>query len=286
MQVQQLRNNILTSDDPLTSIKQILGYKYGTKKTVAILSETQGWRHESILTSRIFFKNIFNEYDIEYYLNEEDNTYSIGNSGHAYSDTSHKFFEYLRTNKVDLIIFLNTTLDIFNTTEQTKFEKYINEFGVNFFGIHSAADTEKEGWPFYTQFIGGKFISHGPHGNASFKLINTEHEATSHYSSSFHTENGEWYTFDFHDSMKQYNILVDLVDRNERSEISQNRPIQYSEREDYVTPFVWSHEKYGPTENKCKFLYTGFGHFIDENILETDPDLAEHFKRGILWCLS
>ncbi len=55
-------------------------------------------------------------------------------------------------------MFLNTTGNVLNPTQQNAFERYI-QAGGDFVGIHAAADTEYA-WPWYDQLMGAHIASH------------------------------------------------------------------------------------------------------------------------------
>ncbi len=52
----------------------------------------------------------------------------------------------------EAVVFLNTTGDVLNATQQTAFESYIRAGG-GYVGVHAAADTEYD-WPFYGNLVG------------------------------------------------------------------------------------------------------------------------------------
>jgi type 1 glutamine amidotransferase len=58
----------------------------------------------------------------------------------------------------DVVIFLSTTGDVLNDTQQGAFERYI-EAGGGYTGIHSASDTEYD-WPWYGGLVGAYFRDH------------------------------------------------------------------------------------------------------------------------------
>ena len=58
----------------------------------------------------------------------------------------------------DAVVFLSTTGDVLNDSEQAAFEGYMRNGG-GFVGIHAAADTEYA-WPWYGQMLGGYFRNH------------------------------------------------------------------------------------------------------------------------------
>ena len=52
-------------------------------------------------------------------------------------------------------LFLSTTGDVLNPTQQEEFERYI-QAGGGYLGIHAAADCEYE-WPWYGKLVGAWF---------------------------------------------------------------------------------------------------------------------------------
>ena len=56
------------------------------------------------------------------------------------------------------MIWLSTTGDVLNDTQQAAFERYI-QAGGGYTGIHAAADTEYT-WPWYGQLVGAYFRNH------------------------------------------------------------------------------------------------------------------------------
>ena len=62
--------------------------------------------------------------------------------------------------RYDVVVFLSTTSDVLNDTQQAAFERFIQS-GRGYVGIHSATDTEY-GWPWYGLLTGGYFRNHPP----------------------------------------------------------------------------------------------------------------------------
>ena len=90
------------------------------------------------------------------------------------------------------VIFLNTTGDILNDTQQTAFEQYIRA-GNGFVGIHSATDTEY-GWAWYAGLIGTHFQNHPSIQNADIEIVDGTHASTTHLSGTWNRTD-EWYNF-------------------------------------------------------------------------------------------
>jgi cytochrome c len=60
--------------------------------------------------------------------------------------------------RFDAIVFLSTTGDVLDESQQAAFERYVRA-GHGFVGVHSASDTEY-GWPWYHALLGATFASH------------------------------------------------------------------------------------------------------------------------------
>ncbi len=71
---------------------------------------------------------------------------------------SATFINQLATH--DVVLFLNTTGDVFDAAQQTAFQTWYQNGG-GYVGIHAASDTE-HGWPWYLDLVGAEFINHPP----------------------------------------------------------------------------------------------------------------------------
>jgi type 1 glutamine amidotransferase len=82
-----------------------------------------------------------------------------------------------------VIVFLKTSGNIFNTSQQNAFEAWLRKGGA-FLGIHSALDTEKRAmpnaWAFYDSVVCGAFVTTLQYENTKFavKIVDTAHAAT------------------------------------------------------------------------------------------------------------
>ena len=92
----------------------------------------------------------------------------------------------------EAVVFLNTTGDVLNATQQTAFESYIRAGG-GYVGVHAAADTEYD-WPFYGNLVGAYFASHPAIQQANVKVENRAHAATAHLPQTW-TRTDEWYNY-------------------------------------------------------------------------------------------
>jgi type 1 glutamine amidotransferase len=92
----------------------------------------------------------------------------------------------------EAVVFLNTTGDVLNATQQTAFEGYIRGGG-GYVGVHAAADTEYD-WPFYGQLVGAYFASHPAIQSATVAVEDRAHAATAHLPQRWNRTD-EWYNY-------------------------------------------------------------------------------------------
>ncbi|MER5425735.1 ThuA domain-containing protein [Streptosporangium roseum] len=76
------------------------------------------------------------------------------------------------------VVFLMTTGDVLNATQQTAFESYIAAGG-GYVGVHAAADTEYD-WAFYGGLVGAYFASHPAIQRATVRVEDQAHPSTAH----------------------------------------------------------------------------------------------------------
>ena len=69
------------------------------------------------------------------------------------------------------VVFLSTTGEVLDPTQQAAFERYIRA-GHGFVGVHSASDTEY-GWAWYHALLGATFASHPPLQQGTATIVAT-----------------------------------------------------------------------------------------------------------------
>jgi glucose/arabinose dehydrogenase len=92
----------------------------------------------------------------------------------------------------DAVIFLNTTGDILDASQESAFERYI-QGGRGFVGIHSAADTEYE-WAWYGGLVGAYFQSHPAIQAGTVVVADLVHPSTAGLPRRW-ARTDEWYNF-------------------------------------------------------------------------------------------
>src|SRR5258706_8981773 len=106
-----------------------------------VVTTTRGWHHESVHAGFLALQalGVKNFFDVVLFEDPK-----------GFTD---KFLEQFQ-----VVIFLNTTGDIFDSTQQKVMERFIQS-GKGFVGIHSASDTEYD-WDWYNKLVGRMFYIH------------------------------------------------------------------------------------------------------------------------------
>ncbi|WDZ84723.1 ThuA domain-containing protein [Micromonospora cathayae] len=142
---------------------------------VLVFSKTAGFRHDSIAVGIQAIRELGTA-----------NNFTVTATEDASRFTTANLAQY------EAVIFLNTTGDVLDASQQTAFESYVNGGG-GYVGVHSASDTEYD-WSYYGNLVGGYFSSHPAIQQATIKVENRAHPATGHLSSNW-TRTDEWYNF-------------------------------------------------------------------------------------------
>jgi len=103
---------------------------------VLVFTKTEGFRHESIATGVKALREMGRKNNFIVLRTESSEDFNSDNLAN-YS----------------LVVFLSTTMDVLDESEQKAFEGYIQSGG-SFLGIHAATDTEYD-WPWYGKLVGG-----------------------------------------------------------------------------------------------------------------------------------
>ncbi len=216
------------------------------QQKVLVFHETQGWHHESIPDGVKAIKDLGRE-----------NSFQVKDSDDSKIFLSEDLSQY------DLLIFLNTTGDVFDKNEQEAFRKYI-ENGGNYLGIHSASDTEY-GWPWYGKLVGAYFKSHPAITSAKVKVKDPANEMVSHLPAVWERTD-EWYNFD--KIQDDINVLLELDESSYKG----------GENGDFH-PIAW----YKTTGFGGVSIYTAGGHTSESYI---EPLFREHLLRCIKFSLE
>jgi type 1 glutamine amidotransferase len=155
------------------------------------------------------------------------------------------------------VVFLSTTGDILNDTQQTAFQSYINGGG-GYVGVHAAADTEY-GWPFYGQLMGAWFNSHPAIQQVTARVEDRTHQSTAHLGTTW-VRTDELYNYSTN-PRPNVHVLINLDEST------------YSGGNMGDHPIAWYH-----SVGSGRSFYTGFGHTIESY---SEQAFRQHLLGGI-----
>ncbi|MFD1046193.1 ThuA domain-containing protein [Kibdelosporangium lantanae] len=124
-----------------------------------VFSKTAAFRHDSIPDGIAAIQKLGQEHNFTVDATEDAGAFTDANLA-----------------KYQVVIFLSTTGDVLDDTQQAAFEKYV-QAGGGYAGIHSAADTEYS-WPWYGKLVGAYFKQHPTPQTATVKVEDPAHPST------------------------------------------------------------------------------------------------------------
>ncbi|AYN66193.1 hypothetical protein D1013_01750 [Euzebyella marina] len=212
---------------------------------VLIFTKTVEFRHSSIEKGVATFQALGQSNDFEVVQTENSGDFNTTNLA-----------------QYKVVVFLNTTGDVLNSTQQTAFENYIRSGG-SFMGVHAATDTEYD-WSWYGQLVGAYFNGHPNIQEANLEVVNSSHSSTVHLPSIW-TRTEEWYNFK--DIYSGINPLIMLDESSYQGGTNGN-----------YHPFSWYQEYDGG-----RVFYTAGGH---SNAAYDEPNFRQHLLGGLFYCLE
>lgn len=211
--------------------------------SVLVFSKTTGFRHDSIADGIATIRKL-----------GEQNGFAVD----ATEDAAH--INRSNLGKYKAVVFLNTTGDILNLSQQTDFRSYV-ESGGGFVGVHAAADTEYD-WPWYGTCVGAWFKSHPKIQPASVQILDTKHPSTAHLPKLWQRTD-EWYDYQ---AIPAPNVRI-------LAKLDPSTYEGHSMGQDH--PITWCQ-----AIGKGRSWYTGMGHTKESY---ADLDFQKHLLGGIQW---
>jgi glucose/arabinose dehydrogenase len=208
---------------------------------VLVFSRTTGFRHGSINEGIAAIQQLGTANDFSVTATEDPAAFTAANLA-----------------QYEAVIFLSTTGDVLNASQQTAFEQYIAA-GHGFVGIHSAADTEYD-WAWYGGLVGAYFDSHPAIQSATIKVADAVHPATAGLPQDW-TRTDEWYNFRTNPRTRVH-VLATL---DERTYTGGTMGFDH--------PIAWCHS-YGGGRS----FYTALGHTESSY---SEPLFRQHLLGGI-----
>jgi cytochrome c len=205
------------------------GNKRSGKPKILVFFKTAGYHHNSIAVGKLALMKLGaeNGFDVD---TTENPAYFNEDSLKQYS----------------AVVFLNTTGDVLNSTQETAFERFI-QAGGGYLGIHAASDTEYD-WLWYGRLVGAYFTSHPAQQEAKLTVTDQTNPATKHLPKEWKRKD-EWYNFKKIDS--SIHVLMTIDEKS--YEGGKNGDTH---------PMTWYHEYDGG-----RAFYTELGH-TDESYSE------------------
>ncbi|MSR44329.1 MAG: ThuA domain-containing protein [Phycisphaerales bacterium] len=160
------------------------------------------------------------------------------------------------------VIFLSTTGDVLDESQQFAFQNYI-EGGGGFAGIHAATDTEHQ-WPWFAHMIGAHFAGHPEIQLATVVVEDKTHPSSASLPDRW-PRTDEWYRFNRNPRTVDGVHVLATIDESTYSGGGM----------DGDHPCIWWRMM---KDGRC--WYTAGGHTKESF---TEPLFRGHLKEGILW---
>lgn len=220
-----------------------------------LVTTTRGWHHESVHAGVLAIQQlgVRNAFDVVL----------MENPG-SITDKNLEQFQ--------VIIFLNTTGDIFDSTQQKVMERFIQS-GKGFVGIHSASDTEYD-WPWYNKLVGRMFHIHPAIQTAKVNVLDASFPGLQGFSNN-KLWTDEWYEFgpekvsDLH-----YILSIDETSYDPKVQWGPKKGVGMGK----LHPVAWYHNFDGG-----RSFYTALGHMPS---VFSEPAFLDHLYAGIFWAAT
>ena len=210
---------------------------------VLIFSKTSGYRHGFIPGGIKIIQKLGDRHNFDVKITEYAGAFTDKN-----------------LSKYQVVVFLNTTGDVLNETQQAAFEQFIQS-GKGFVGVHAATDTEYD-WEWYGGLIAGAYFkSHPKIQDAIVNVEDHSHPTTAMLPEKWKCHD-EWYNFR-NNPREKVRVLASLDETS------------YEGGDMVDHPIIWCHYYDGG-----RAWYTGIGHTQETS---DDPLYAEHLLEGIKW---
>lgn len=120
-------------------------------------------------------------------------------------DTTEEATAFTEPNlkRYSAVVFLNTTGDVLDPTQEADFERFV-QAGGGFMGIHAATDTEYK-WKWYGGLVGGYFNGHPEIQTATLQVKDAQHPSTQCLKAPTWERKDEWY------NIKEFNPNVKVL---------------------------------------------------------------------------
>lgn len=211
---------------------------------VLVFSKTSGFRHASIPDGVAAVQQI-----------------GAANGWEVDATEDASVFDAATLAEYDAVVWLNTTGDVLNTSQQAAFEDFIGAGG-GYVGVHAAADTEY-GWSWYGDLVGAYFDRHPPgKPTATVNVADRAHPSTAHLPAEW-SRTDEWYDYQTNPRADVHVLATVDEDSYSGGQMGIDHPI------------AWCHAFDGG-----RSWYTGLG---DTAASYSEPAYLDHLEGGIAY---
>ncbi|HSK11963.1 MAG TPA: ThuA domain-containing protein [Phnomibacter sp.] len=230
-------------------------FSQGKQFKALLVTTTRGFHHESLHAGVLAMQQLGQKhfFDVE-----------VMSGGGNINDNYLKQFQ--------VIIFLNTTGDIFDSAQQKVMERFIQS-GKGFVGIHSASDTEYD-WEWYTQLVGRMFYVHPAIQTAKLHVVDPGFPGLQGFTGGIWWTD-EWYQFG-PEKVKGLNYILRVDEGTYKAKAGGGNRATDGMGEFH--PIAWYHEFDGG-----RSFYTALGHL---SAIYQNPVFLDHVYAGILWAAT
>ena len=226
-----------------------------------LVTTTRGWHHESIHAGVLAIQQLGVKHHFQVDLLEDN---------FGFNDNTLANYQ--------VVIFLNTTGDIFNEQEQKAMERFIQS-GKGFMGIHSASDTEYD-WAWYNKLVGRMFVIHPAIQSARLNILDASFPGLEGFANKKQWTD-EWYEFGS-DKVEGLKTIL-AVDESSYNPIANwaansNRDSVAGKGMGVFHPIAWYHNFDGG-----RAFYTNLGHLPSDF---ADPSFLSHVAAGIIYAAT
>jgi type 1 glutamine amidotransferase len=213
------------------------------KPRILVFTKTTGFRHDSIPAAIAAVRELGAANGLTVDATEDSDAFTSANLA-----------------RYDAVVFLLTTGDVLDESQQGAFERFIGRGG-GFAGVHSATDTEY-GWAWYGGLVGAYFKNHPQVQRATVRVVDRRHPSSALLPRSW-SRTDEWYNF-AHNPRPSVHVLATLDE-------SSYSPGPGAMGTDH--PIAWWHAYRGG-----RAWYTAGGHTTEAY---SDPLFRRHLLGGI-----
>ena len=234
------------------------------------LASCSGIQKESVMKMVVFTKTTDYRHDNIPVAVEALKNMALENNWSLFHTEDPNFFTSESLDTLDLLVFLQTTGDIFQDEQKQAIEEFVMGGG-GLLTIHTGTVTENN-WAWYTQMMGARFIGHPPVQEARLIIENRDHPATSFFTDSVWVIEDEWYSFD-RNPRPDVHVLISIDESSYY--IDDSILVDGVSQRMGDHPMVWY--RYA---GKGRVFQTALGHTFE---LYTDPLFLNHIRGAIVW---